>query len=108
MRLHLLGELRVGHVFHLAAEQDFFGVNADFAANLARDEVVVAGEHLDGDAVLPQRGDGLGGGVLGRIEKREVAGQDQIAFIGFGKGGLRAELLAWRRPAREIRLRSIH
>ena len=91
MRLDFLGELLVGHVFHLAAEQDFFRVNADFAAHLARDEVVVAGQHLHRHAVLPQRGDGLGGGVLGRIEKREIAGQDQSAFVGLGERGLRAE-----------------
>ena len=86
-----LRKLFVGHVFHLAAEQDFLRVDADFAAHLARDEVVVAGEHFHRHAVLPQRGDGLGGGILGRVEKREVAGQDQFAFVGLGERGLRAE-----------------
>ena len=77
-----------GHRLDLAAEQDFFRINADFGADLARDEVVVAGQHFDGDAVLAQRGDGFGGGVLGRIEEGEIAGQDQIAFVGLGVGGL--------------------
>ncbi len=51
---HLGGQLFIGQVFHLVAEQDFFRVNANFAANLAGDEIVVAGQHLDGHAVLPQ------------------------------------------------------
>ena len=68
-------------------------MNADFAANLARDQVVVAGQHLDGDAVLPQRFDGFGRGVLGRVEKRQVAGQDKVAFVGLGERGLLAQFL---------------
>ena len=40
---------------------------------------------------LPERGDGFGGGVLGRVEEREIAGQDQVAFVGFGKSGLVAQ-----------------
>jgi hypothetical protein len=40
--------------FHLAAEQDFFRVDADFGADFARDQIVVAGEHFHRDAVLPQ------------------------------------------------------
>ena len=90
---HRLGQLRVGHGLDLAAEHDLLGIDADLGADLAGDQVVVAGQHLDGDAVLAQHGDGLGGGVLGRVEEGEVAGQDQVAFVGLGIGGLLLHLL---------------
>ena len=88
-----VGELFVGHLFHVIAEDDLFGVDPDLGADLAGDQIVVAGEHLDGHAMLPQSGDGLGGGVLGRIEKREVAGQHELIFVGLGIGGLGHDLL---------------
>ena len=34
-----------------------------------------------------------GGGLLGRVEEGEVAGQDQLGFVGFGVGGLLLHLL---------------
>ena len=106
---HGLGQLRVGHRFHLAADQDFFRVNADFAAYLAGDEVVVAGQNLDRHPMLPQSLDGLGRGVLGGIEEREVSGQNQIALVGLGKGGLIAELLCGdRQHAKTVFAQFIH
>ena len=42
--------------------------------------LIVAGQNLDRDAVLAERGDGAGGAVLGRIEKGDVAEQGQIRF----------------------------
>ena len=68
------------------AEQDFFGIKADFAADLARDKIVVAGEHFHCDAVLVQSGDGFGCRLLGRVEKCQIAGQHQVVFIGFRVG----------------------
>jgi hypothetical protein len=34
---------------------------------------------------LLERSDRLGGGILGRIEERDVAEQDQVAFVGDGE-----------------------
>ena len=58
MRVNRLGQLLVRHFFHVVAEQDFFGVDADLGADLARDQIVVAGQNLHRHAVLPQRGNG--------------------------------------------------
>ena len=88
-----LGQLRVGHGLDLAAEHDLLGIDADLGADLAGDEVVVAGQDLDGHAVLAQGGDGFGGGVLGRVEEGEVAGQDQVGLVGLGIGGLLLDFL---------------
>jgi hypothetical protein len=74
-----LGQLLVGHFFHVVAEQDFFGVDADLRADFARDQIVVAGQNFHGHAMLAQRGDGGFGRVLGRIEKRQIAGQNQFS-----------------------------
>ena len=92
-RVHGLGELGIRHFFHVVAENDFFRVDADFGADLARDEIVVAGQHLDGDAVLAQNGNGFFRAVFGRIEKGEIAGQDEVFFIGLGIRCLRADFL---------------
>ena len=79
--LDRLGELRVGHAFDLAAEQDLIGLNADFLAYFARDEIIVTGQDFDGHAMLPENGDGLGGGVFRWIQKSQAAGQYLVGFI---------------------------
>ena len=68
------GQLLFRHGLDLAAENDFFRTDADFVANFARDQVVVAGENLDGDTVLAKNLDGFGGGVLGWVEESQVTG----------------------------------
>jgi len=68
--------LRIRHGLDLAAQNDFFRLNTDLLADFARDEVIVAGEDLDRDTVLAQNGDGLGSGVLGRIEECEITGEN--------------------------------
>src|SRR5579862_4462847 len=84
-------EIRVVHRFDLAAKQDFFGVNADFTANFASDQIVVAGQNFHRDTMLAQGLDGFGCGVLGWIEKGEIAGQHEVTLVGLAETRLGAE-----------------
>ena len=90
-----LGQFGVRHGFHLGAQQHAIRRQPDFLADLAADQLVVAGEDLDRDAVVLQRRDGRGRGILGRVEKGHVAHQDQVALVVLGIGRLAA-----RRPCR--------
>ena len=72
-RLDELGELRVAQRLDVAAENDALDRQPDLAADLAGDDLVVAGENLDLDAVRGQRRDRRAGALLGRIEKGDVA-----------------------------------
>ena len=82
-----MGQLRVGHVFDRAAKQNLARWQAHFVADFAGDKVVVARQHFHDDAVLLQRGNGLGGGFLGRIQKGDVPFENQVRFVRFGVGG---------------------
>ena len=66
----------------------------DVVADLFGDQLVVAGKNLDRDARPGERFNGLRRGVLGRIEKRDVAEQGQLGFIGNGEDLLGAIELA--------------
>ncbi len=77
-RLHRLGQLFVGHVFHRASENDLPGVQAHVLADLARHQIIVAGEDLDRHPIVLQGGDSLAGGFLGRIEEGDVTFQNQF------------------------------
>ncbi len=81
-----VGKLVVGHLLDVAAEQHELGGQPDFFADLASDQIVVAGDDLDGDAVALQGLDRRRGGLLGRIEEGDIAVQDQVAFVGLGVG----------------------
>ena len=87
-----LGKLGVVHGLDLGAQQDAIGREAHFLANLAADQLVVAGEDLDGHAVVFQRRNRRRRGVLGRIEEGHVAHQHQVAFVVAGIGGLRLDV----------------
>ncbi len=76
----------VGHLLDVGAQQDELGREPDLLADLAGDEIVVAGDDLDRDAVALQRLDGRRGGLLGRVEERDVAVQDQVALVGLAVG----------------------
>ena len=91
--LRRLGQFGVGHGFHLRAQQHAIGRQPDFLADLAADQLVVAGEDFDRHAVVLQRQDGGGRGILGRIEEGHVAHQHQVAFVVLGIGGLRLDVL---------------
>ena len=77
-----IGELVVGQLVDVDAEQDGADDEADVLAHLSRDELVVSGDHLDRDAVCLQLGDGHGAGLLGRVQERDVALKDQLGFVG--------------------------
>ena len=81
-----VGKLIVGHLLDLAAEQHELGGQPDLLADLAGDQIVVAGDDLDRDAVALQGLDGRRGGLLGRIEEGDIAVQDQVALVGLGVG----------------------
>jgi hypothetical protein len=88
------GEIRqcgVAHLFDFGAERDAVHLEANLAADLAGDNLIVAGENLDRDARLIERGDGGAGAFLRRVEKGDVAEQrqtglviDRIAWLGMG------------------------
>jgi hypothetical protein len=71
----------------LPAEKNAIGRDADGAADVAAHELVVAGEDLHRNAVRPERGDRRQRRFLRRIQERDVARQDQIAFIGLRVDG---------------------
>jgi hypothetical protein len=82
-RLHAGGvfERLVVERVDVGADQDLVGVESDLRADRPRDHVVVAGEHLDVDAVGLQRSDRLRRSLLGRIEKGDVAEQHQVILV---------------------------
>ena len=57
-------------------------VEPHLAADLAGDDVVVAGQDLHRDAGAAERGDRGAGALLGRIEEGDVAEQGQVALVG--------------------------
>ena len=80
---------RVAHRLDLRAGQHLLQRQADFLTDLARDQLVVAGQDLDRDTVLLKSADRRRGGFLGRIEEGDVAFQGQVVFVvlvvcGFG------------------------
>ncbi len=75
-------ERRVVESGQLGAEYDVSDVEPDVAANLARDEVVVAGEDLHRDPLGGERSERGSGGFLRRIEEPDEAGQNQLRLVG--------------------------
>ena len=66
----------------LAAEHDVSDVEPDVAADLARHEVVVAGEDLHRDSLRGERSQRGGRGFLRGVEKPDEAGQNQLRLVG--------------------------
>ncbi len=87
--LGLAGKLFIVHRGDVLAKQHVVDFESHLLADGARDLLVVAGENLGRNAVLPQRLDGVGRGLLGRIEEGEVAHEDHVAFVGCTKGAHR-------------------
>ena len=73
-------------------DQHLLDGDADLAADLAAHQLVVAGEHLDRDAVPAQGRDRRRGAVLGRVEEGDVAAQDQLRLVVLRVGRLRVEV----------------
>ena len=66
--------------------------NPDHLADLAADEIVVAGQDLHGHAVPLERLDRCQGGLLRRVEERHVAREDQIGLVVLRVGLARLEV----------------
>ena len=65
-----------------------FQRQADFFTDLARNQLVVTGEHFDRDAVLLKSGDSRRGGFFRRVEERHVALQDEVVLVVLAIRGL--------------------
>ena len=65
----------------MAPEEDHLRGNADDLADLAGNEVVVAGQDLHGDPVVLERLDRCHGGLLRWIQKGDVAREDQLRLV---------------------------
>ena len=63
----------IGHAsIHVAAEKDIVRRDPDLAADLAGDDIIVAGEDFDAYPRVGQRRDRSPGALLWRIEKGDV------------------------------------
>ena len=100
-----LGEFGVGHFLDVAAEEHGVGGEADVLADLAADELVIAGEDFHGDAVFVQGGEGAGGGLLGRVEESDIAFEDEVALVLLSRKLSFRPAPWWRRPGRGSRRR---
>ena len=83
-----LRQLVVVHGLNLRTQEDLAGVELHLAADLARDDIVVAGQDLHRHALLRQRRDGRPGALLRWIEEGDVTEQRQVALVGDGVGRL--------------------
>src|ERR1035438_3553373 len=76
-----IGQLGIGHFLDVRAQQHGIGRKSHVLAHLAADQIVVAGENLNSDAMLVKGLDGRSRGVLGRVQKRDVPFEHKVAFI---------------------------
>ena len=76
-----LGQFGVGHFLDFVAQQHRVGEEADVAAHLAADQVVVAGKDLHGNAMLVKRFNCRCSGGFGRVEECDISLQHKIVFI---------------------------
>ncbi len=67
------GQLGIAHRLHLAPQQKPGDLQPDVPADLAGDEIVVAGDDLHRHAGSFQPGDGGGGSLLRRIDEGDKA-----------------------------------
>src|ERR1035437_4267285 len=75
------GQFRVVHRLDLGAEQDVLHRHAHLFADVGGDDLVVAGQDFDVHAQAVKPLEGLGGGVLGRVEEGQETQQDQVRLI---------------------------
>ena len=65
---------------HLLAGQDALDGQPDLAGDVARHQLVVAGDDLEGDALARQLGDRLADSRLGRVAEEDHALEDEVAL----------------------------
>ena len=78
----------VGQGVNILAQHDVLDRKPHFLANLPGDDLIVAGDDLDRDAVLVQRRNGLVRGLFGRIEEGDITGEHQIVLVRHGVGAI--------------------
>ena len=73
---------RLGEVGELAPAQDAGHRDAELAAGMAGDELGVAGQDLELDAEVGERLHRFARALLRRVEKGDIAGENQRALVG--------------------------
>ena len=76
-----IGQSGGARVFDLGAKDDAVHFKPNLAANLASNDIIVAGEDLDRHARLIERPDRASRAVFRRVEERDIAKQRQINFV---------------------------
>ena len=66
------------------SEQHRVGHEPDIPAHLAADELIVAGEDFNADAMLVERRQRAGRGALGRIQECDVPSEHELPLVLFG------------------------
>ena len=84
--LRQIGQRHVVQAVDAAAQHHLARVQADFAAHLAGDDVVIARKDFHGHATVRQCLERGGGALLGRIEEGDIAGQGQARLVGDAVG----------------------
>src|SRR5438093_10467702 len=74
-------ERAVGHALDLVATEDAGTVEADLTADVLGDELVVAGEDLDLDAVPTERVERFGDAFHRRIDEGHEAREHQLTLV---------------------------
>ena len=75
------GQRRLAQRLDLRPKQNLVDRQAHFPANIGGDDLVVAGQDLDVHLQAVQLLQGLGGGLLGRVEEGKETQQDQIRLV---------------------------
>ena len=76
----------VAHALDICSQEDAICRQADFLADLSRDQVVVAGHYLDANPMLLQHLNGCGCGLFRRVEECHISIEDQVALVGLSVG----------------------
>ena len=80
------GKFCIGHMIQIRTQQHIAHLQPHLLADGAGDLVVVAGEDLGGHTVVFQCPDGIGGGLLGRVEEGKIAQQHHVPLVLYAKG----------------------
>jgi len=76
----------VGEAPHLLAGEDALHDQADLLRDMAGDEIVVTGDDLERDPVVPQLRDRVADALFGRIAEQDQALEDKVVLDLLGRG----------------------
>ena len=79
-----VSQFGIGHFFDVRAQEHWIGREPHILAHFATDELVVAGQNFYCHPMLVKGLDGTSRGVLGRVQKRDVPLEHQVALIVLG------------------------